>query len=102
MRNASQEKIASFLREKQAAETAFLAELVKVPSDNPPGDCALHAKRAAELLEGLGFKVEQHPVPDDAVRANGMTPADASRICRSIASVISGLRRRNSFAFSRP
>ena len=57
MRNASQEKkIASFLREKQAAETAFLAELVKVPSDNPPGDCAPHAKRAAELLEGLASK----------------------------------------------
>src|SRR5256885_15305648 len=75
MRNAPQEKIATFLREKQAAETAFLAELVKVPSDNPPGDCAPHAKRAAELLEGLGFKVEQHPVPDDAVRANGMISA---------------------------
>jgi acetylornithine deacetylase/succinyl-diaminopimelate desuccinylase family protein len=75
MRNAPQEKIASFLREKQAAETAFLAELVKVPSDNPPGDCVPHAKRAAELLEGLGFKVEQYPVPDDAVRANGMISA---------------------------
>ena len=75
MRNASQEKIASFLREKQAAETAFLAELVKVPSDNPPGDCAPHAKRAAELLEGLGFKVEQYPVPDEVTRANGMISA---------------------------
>ena len=38
MSNATKEKIASFLREKQVAETAFLAELVKVPSDNPPGD----------------------------------------------------------------
>src|SRR5438105_4998334 len=75
MSNATQEKIASVLRQQQAAETAFLAELVKVPSDNPPGDCAPHAKRAAELLEGLGFKVEQYPVPDDAVRANGMISA---------------------------
>src|SRR5436190_15389512 len=75
MRNASQEKIASLLREKQAAETAFLAELVEVPSDNPPGDCAPHGKRAAELLEGLGFKVEQYPVPDEVARANGMISA---------------------------
>jgi aminoglycoside phosphotransferase (APT) family kinase protein len=33
------------------AQVQFLAELVKVPSDNPPGDCAPHATRAAELLE---------------------------------------------------
>ena len=29
-------------------------------------------RRAAELLEGLGFTVERHPVPDELVRANGM------------------------------
>ena len=75
MSNATQEKIASFLRQKQPAEAAFLAELVKVPSDNPPGDCAPHAKRAAELLEGLDFKVEQYAVPDDVARANGMISA---------------------------
>nr|WP_246068858.1 ArgE/DapE family deacylase [Ferrovibrio terrae] len=50
----------------------MLAELVKVPSDNPPGDCAPHAKRATALLEQLGFTVEQHPVPADLVQANGM------------------------------
>jgi len=57
------------------AETRFLAELVKVPSDNPPGDCAAHAERAAELLEGMGFTVERHRVPDALVRANGMVSA---------------------------
>ena len=50
----------------------FLAELVKVPSDNPPGDCAAHAARSAELLEAMGFAVERHVVPADAVKANGM------------------------------
>jgi acetylornithine deacetylase/succinyl-diaminopimelate desuccinylase-like protein len=48
---------------------------VKVPSDNPPGDCAPHAERTAALLEGLGFEVERHPVPVDIVRANGMISA---------------------------
>ncbi|CAO3428677.1 M20/M25/M40 family metallo-hydrolase [Azospirillum doebereinerae] len=57
------------------AETRFLAELVKVPSDNPPGDCAPHAARAAELLEAMGFTVERHPVPEALVRANGMVSA---------------------------
>jgi succinyl-diaminopimelate desuccinylase len=56
----------------RAEETEFLAELVKVPSDNPPGDCAAHAARAAMLLEKLGFRVARHPVPDALVHANGM------------------------------
>lgn len=75
MSNAIRERITSFVREHQAAETTFLAELVRVPSDNPPGDCKPHAERAAELLEGLGLKVERHPVPEDVVRANGMISA---------------------------
>jgi succinyl-diaminopimelate desuccinylase len=58
--------------ERHAAQRDFLAELVRVPSDNPPGDCAGPAARAAELLRGLGFAVETHPVPDATVRANGM------------------------------
>jgi acetylornithine deacetylase/succinyl-diaminopimelate desuccinylase-like protein len=57
------------------AECAFLAELVKIPSDNPPGDCAPHAQRANTLLAKLGFAVEVHPVPEAAVRANGMLSA---------------------------
>jgi succinyl-diaminopimelate desuccinylase len=61
-----------FLASHRGEEERFLAELVKVPSDNPPGDCAPHAKRTAELLEALGFLVERHVVPDALVKANGM------------------------------
>ncbi|HVJ55687.1 MAG TPA: ArgE/DapE family deacylase [Aliidongia sp.] len=53
----------------------FLAALVRMPSDNPPGDCAAHGARTAELLERLGFTVERHPVPTEAVLANGMISA---------------------------
>ncbi len=53
-------------------EVDFLKALVRVPSDNPPGDCARHAQVAAQALEGLGFAVERHPVPDDLVRQYGM------------------------------
>ena len=56
-------------------EVAFLAALVRHPSDNPPGDCAPHAAYAAGLLEALGLTVERHPVPDADVRVAGMISA---------------------------
>src|SRR5262245_1482733 len=65
-------EIARFLAARREEQTRFLADLVRIPSDNPPGDCARHAARAAELLEGLGFKVERLPVPDAEVKANGL------------------------------
>ena len=64
--------IAAFVDREFPCETEFLAELVKVPSDNPPGDCAAHAKRARQLLERLGLAVEAHEVPRAAVEAAGM------------------------------
>lgn len=55
-----------------AAETAFLREIVRLPTDNPPGDCAAAAEAAALLIEALGFTVERHPVPDAFLRPFGM------------------------------
>jgi acetylornithine deacetylase/succinyl-diaminopimelate desuccinylase-like protein len=67
--------LAEFCAREHAAQARLLAELVKVPSDNPPGDCAPHAERAAALLEDLGLSVQRHPVPAELVRANGMVSA---------------------------
>ncbi|HMS78949.1 MAG TPA: M20/M25/M40 family metallo-hydrolase [Burkholderiaceae bacterium] len=53
-------------------EVAFLQQLVRVPTDTPPGDNAPHAERAAELLAAMGLAVERHPVPVETVRAQGM------------------------------
>jgi acetylornithine deacetylase/succinyl-diaminopimelate desuccinylase family protein len=64
-----------FLNEQRQRQVEFLADLVKVPSDNPPGDTDPHSRRAAELLEGLGLEVERHPVPESDCRANGMISA---------------------------
>jgi succinyl-diaminopimelate desuccinylase len=64
--------VAEFCAREHGAQARLLAALVKVPSDNPPGDCARHAARAAALIEDLGLTVERHPVPDDLVQANGM------------------------------
>ena len=69
------DQISAFVDREFTRETAFLAELVKVASDNPPGDCASNAARARMLLEGVGFAVEAHPVPAELARAHGMISA---------------------------
>jgi acetylornithine deacetylase/succinyl-diaminopimelate desuccinylase family protein len=60
---------------RSAEREAFLAKLVQTPSSNPPGDCAPIAEVATGLLTGLGFEVEKHKVPEEAVRAVGMLSA---------------------------
>ena len=67
--------IGEFVDRDFEREVQFLAELVKAPSDNPPGDCAPHAQRARELLEDLGLAVEVHEVPRAEVEATGMRSA---------------------------
>ncbi len=53
-------------------EVAFLQELVRVPTDTPPGNNAPHAERTADLLRGWGWEVEAHAVPADEVQAAGL------------------------------
>ncbi len=75
MTQAIRRRIHDFIEARHGDQCAFLASLVGTPSDNPPGDCAAHGERSAGLLEGLGFTVERHPVPDKLVRDNGMISA---------------------------
>lgn len=75
LETAACDAIRSYLASQRDAQTRFLAALVQTPSDNPPGDCAPHAERAALLLEELGFEVERHPVPADLAAAHGMISA---------------------------
>jgi len=53
-------------------EVRFLQQLVRVPTDTPPGNNAPHAERTAELLAEFGFEAEKHPVPSQAVQDYGM------------------------------
>jgi len=53
-------------------EVRFVQELVRVPTDTPPGDNAPHAERTAELLAKMGLPAEKHPVPAQDVRAYGL------------------------------
>jgi acetylornithine deacetylase/succinyl-diaminopimelate desuccinylase family protein len=53
-------------------EVRFLQELVRVPTDTPPGNNAPHAERTAELLKAFGFEAELHAVPEERTRAAGL------------------------------
>ena len=53
-------------------EVRFLQELVRVPTDTPPGNNAPHAERTAELLQAFGFEAERHAVPAAEVEAAGL------------------------------
>jgi len=75
MNKALRETLARIVEAGLNDREAFLAELVKMPSDNPPGDCAPFAAHTAILLEGMGFTVERHAVPETDARANGMISA---------------------------
>ncbi len=53
-------------------QVRLLQDLVRVPTDTPPGHNAPHAERTAELIAPLGWAVEKHPVPTDEVKAYGL------------------------------
>ena len=53
-------------------QVRLLQELVRVPTDTPPGDNAPHAVRTAALLAGFGFDAKAYPVPDAEVKAAGL------------------------------
>ncbi len=53
-------------------QVAFLQELIRVPTDTPPGNNAPHAERAAALLEAMGLATEKHAVPAELVKAEGL------------------------------
>ena len=55
------------------AQVKFLQALVQVPTDTPPGNNAPHAEKTTELLSALGYQAEQFPVPEEEVKAYGLT-----------------------------
>jgi len=54
-------------------QVKFLQALVQVPTDTPPGNNAPHAVKTTELLKAMGYVAEQFPVPEEEVKAYGLT-----------------------------
>jgi succinyl-diaminopimelate desuccinylase len=53
-------------------QVRFLQELVRVPTDTPPGNNAPHAERTAQLLAEFGFEAEKHAVAASDAQAAGL------------------------------
>ncbi len=53
-------------------QVKFLQELIRVPTDTPPGNNAPHADRTADLLKAMGLDAEKHVVTADEVKAAGL------------------------------
>ena len=68
----SNDALGRWIDAQHGEQIAFLREIVRVPSDTPPGDNAPAAEKAASLLTSLGFAVERHPVPSEFLRNCGM------------------------------
>jgi acetylornithine deacetylase/succinyl-diaminopimelate desuccinylase-like protein len=67
------ERIDQWVDEHFEEEVRFLQELVRVPTDTPPGNNAPHAERTADMLKIMGLTAERHKVPEAVVKAAGLT-----------------------------
>ena len=68
----SYEKLDAWIDAHFDEQVAFLQELIRVPTDTPPGNNTPHAERAAELLEQFGLTTEKYAVPEAEVHAMGL------------------------------
>lgn len=66
------EKLDAWIDSHFDEQVKFLQELIRVPTDTPPGNNAPHAERTAELLKEFGLDAEKHAVPQADVHAAGM------------------------------
>ena len=72
MNTVNHEILDRWIDDHHAQQIEFLRQIVRVPSDTPPGDNAPAAEKAAELLTALGYTVERHPVDQSFVSEYGM------------------------------
>lgn len=69
-------KLIKIIDEKREELVTFLQELVKIPSDNPPGDCGRIADHIYKRLQSFGFsQVSIHELPKAKLSKVGMTKA---------------------------
>ncbi|NVD99237.1 M20/M25/M40 family metallo-hydrolase [Massilia sp. BJB1822] len=67
-----QEQLSQWIDAHFDEEVALLQQVLRVPTDTPPGNNAPHADAVAELIKAYGWQVEKHAVPEQRVRDYGM------------------------------
>jgi succinyl-diaminopimelate desuccinylase len=68
----AQERLLAWIDAHFDEEVAFLQDMIRVPTDTPPGDNAPHADMVAEKVQAYGWQAEKHAVPAQQVRDYGM------------------------------
>jgi len=68
-------RIHGFLTARRSEQFAFLEEMIRLPSENPPGGCRKIASFIADRLTSLGFTVVEYPEPEagDDINGDGLT-----------------------------
>jgi len=72
MMSNPKEQLAQWIDAHFDEEVAFLQQVLRVPTDTPPGNNAPHAELVAQLVEAYGWTAEKHAVPAQAVKDYGM------------------------------
>ncbi|MGI4719652.1 MAG: M20/M25/M40 family metallo-hydrolase [Janthinobacterium lividum] len=67
-----QQKLLDWIDAHFDEEVGFLQQVVRIPTDTPPGNNAPHAEAVAGMLEVYGWSAERHAVPAGEVRDYGM------------------------------
>jgi acetylornithine deacetylase/succinyl-diaminopimelate desuccinylase-like protein len=68
----AKEKLMHWIDAHFDEEVAFLQEVIRIPTDTPPGNNAPHADAVAGMVEAWGWSAEKHAVPQQEVRDYGM------------------------------
>jgi acetylornithine deacetylase/succinyl-diaminopimelate desuccinylase-like protein len=70
--STSKEQLAQWIDAHFDEEVGLLQQLLRVPTDTPPGNNAPHAELVANLVEAYGWTAEKHAVPQQQVQDYGM------------------------------
>jgi len=72
MTSASYDSLDRWIDTHFDEQVRLLQELVRVPTDTPPGNNTPHALRTQALLKDFGFDAQAHEVPAATVREHGL------------------------------
>jgi len=72
MTSASYDSLDRWIDTHFDEQVRLLQELVRVPTDTPPGNNTPHALRTQALLKAFGFDAQAHEVPAATVREHGL------------------------------
>jgi acetylornithine deacetylase/succinyl-diaminopimelate desuccinylase family protein len=66
------ERLCAWIDQHFDEEVGVLQQLIRIPTDTPPGNNAPHADAVADLVQAWGWRAEKHAVPQPQVADYGM------------------------------